>query len=598
LAEIGYQLQQPGVRLLTLVGPGGMGKTRLAVEVGRTHLALYPDGVCFVPLAPISTTVALVDAIVTALGIAPSGNEPRTLLLQTLRPKQLLLILDNLEHLLAQGRDTIDLVVDFLRTAPGVQILATSRERLNLRNEVLYPLQPLNFSLNATLAEAQAAAAVRLFVQAAQRVHADFQLTAANLAAVLRICRLVQGMPLGLELAAANVYGAPLMAIADAIEQSTEVLSADWRDVPARQRSMRGVFEWSWRLLSAAEQRILCQCARFRGGFDYAAAQAVSGATPALLLALVDKSLLQWQATTPGEGRYTMHELLRQFAAEALVESGAGAVVEERHGRYYLAYLAARGFRLGRSEPKEASAEIQVELENIRLAWHWAATQGGLAELDQALYAWWQFCLLQGLEREARQSLAAALAGVRAQLMRLTDDAALHLLGTRLLAKLLALHADYLFAQGQDEEMAAQRRRCGNRPCNSSGATSSNSQRTSCCAKSNGWRTLCCAAVHSTLAIMPVTAPILWRRYASAKRWANSVANSPVCRAWGRAIFSFTTLRRPRRTIGRSWRWGAAWGIVSRKCRRRRGWRGSPGYVVITQRRSPCWNRASAPPPN
>ncbi|MCB0186713.1 MAG: hypothetical protein KDE31_20745, partial [Caldilineaceae bacterium] len=182
------------------------------------------------------------------------------------------------------------------------------------------------------------------------------------------------------------------------------------------------------------------------------------GATPALLTALVDKSLLQWQAAASGEGRYTMHELLRQFAAEALVDSGEHAEVAEEHGRYYLAYLAARGFRLGRSEPKEAGAELQVELENIRLAWPWAANHGGLAELDQALYAWWQFCQLPGLDREARQSLAGALTGVRAQLTRLTEDAALRLLGTQLLAKVLALHANYLFAQGHDAAMAAEAR--------------------------------------------------------------------------------------------------------------------------------------------
>ncbi len=457
LAELAARWQQPGVRLLTLVGPGGMGKTRLAVAAGEARLAAFADGVWFVPLASISTTDALPGAIATALGITLQGSEPRQALLQSLRAQHLLLILDNYEHLLLEEA-AVDLVVDLLARAPGVQILITSRQRLNLRGEQLYLVQALTFPSTVTLAEATAASAVRLFVQAVQRVQADFQLTAINLPAVLRICQLVQGMPLGLELAAANAGSAPLRAIADALEQSTEILAVEWRDLPARQRSMRAVFAWSWQLLSTAEQRVLRQSACFRGGFDYTAAQAVIGATPALLTALVDKSLLQWQATAPGEGRYAMHELLRQFAAESLAESGERAMVEERHGRYYLAYLAARGFRLGRSEPKEASAEIQVELDNVRLAWQWAATQGGLVELDQALYAWWQFCLLQGLGGEARQSLAAALVGVRTLLTHQTNDAPLRLLGTRLLAKLLALHANYLFAQGHDEEMAAQAR--------------------------------------------------------------------------------------------------------------------------------------------
>jgi predicted ATPase len=457
LAEIGAQLQQPGVRLLTLVGPGGMGKTRLAVEVGRALQSAFADGVWFVPLASVSTAAALPGAIATALGITLQGNEPHQALLQSLSQQQLLLILDNYEQLLLE-ETAVDLVVDLLARAPGVQILVTSRQRLNLRGEQLYPVQTLTVPSAVTVAEATSASAVRLFVQAAQRVQADFQLTATNLPAVLRICQLVQGMPLGLELAAANAGSAPLRAIADALEQNAEILAVEWRDLPARQRSMRAVFAWSWQLLSAAEQRVLRQCALFRGGFDYTAAQAVIGATPALLTALVNKSLLQWQAAATGEGRYAIHELLRQFAEEALAEASERAVVAERHGRYYLAYLAARGFRLGRSEPKEAGAEIQVELDNVRLAWHWAATQGGLVELDPAVYAWWQFCLLQGLEMEARQSLAAALAGVRAQLTHQGDDAALRLVGERLLAKLLALHANYLFAQGQDEAMAAQAR--------------------------------------------------------------------------------------------------------------------------------------------
>ena len=144
----------------------------------------------------------------------------------------------------------------------------------------------------------------------------------------------------------------------------------------------------------------------------------------------------------------------------------------------------------------------------------------------------------------------------------------------------------------------AKRRRCGNKPFNSSGATNPSSQKMSCYTNSTGWRILCCAAVRSTLAIMPVAAPTLSRRYASAKRWASNAANSPVCRAWGRSIFFFTTLRRQRRTIRRSWRWGAVWAIVCRKCRRKRGWRGSPVYGAITQQRAPYWNRASAPRPS
>ncbi|MCE7985033.1 MAG: hypothetical protein DYG89_27990 [Caldilinea sp. CFX5] len=475
LAEIASRLQAQATRLLTLVGLGGMGKTSLALAAGREQLTLFADGVFFVALAAINTPAALAPTIASVLGLSVQGGDPRTMLLQTLRAKHLLLILDNFEHLLTAELTAVDLVVDLLAAAPRLQIMVTSRERLKLRSEQLYPVQPLAFAASASLAEAAALPAVRLFVQATQRSQTDFQLTAGNLAAVLRICRLVQGMPLGLELAAANAAGAPLSVIADAIAQSAEFLTVDWRDMPERQRSMRAVFAWSWQRLSPGEQRILRQCAVFRGGFTYAAAQAVTDATLPLLTRLTDKSLLQWQATGEwasagtaprgnlplgrdgrGEGRYAMHELLRQFAAEELNAAGERPLAEERHGHYYLAELAASGLRLGRAEPQKASAEIQAELDNVRQAWHWAATAGRLGEIEGAIYGWWQFYQFQGLVVEGRQSFALAVAGMRQQLARTAGDTTNVLRGQRLLAALLASHADQLFALGRDEEMAAQ----------------------------------------------------------------------------------------------------------------------------------------------
>ncbi|MCB0081675.1 MAG: hypothetical protein KDE47_12120, partial [Caldilineaceae bacterium] len=265
LFQIQHRLEDPTCRLLTITGMGGAGKTRLALEVGQlisrslSGVNLFRDGVYLVRLEQIAPEQSLLSVIASAMGYVFQGpHEQAKQFLHYLRNRQLLLILDNFEHLLAAddggSLDAVDLVVDLLEAAPKVQILITSRQRLNLRSEQIYSVPAVPVAANATLDEARASAAVCLFVQVVQSVQADFQLTTENLAAVLRICQAVQGMPLGLELAAANVHGAPLTAIADALEQSAEILTVNWHDLPARQRSMRAVFAWSWRLLTSDEQ--------------------------------------------------------------------------------------------------------------------------------------------------------------------------------------------------------------------------------------------------------------------------------------------------------------------------------------------------------
>jgi len=407
-AELIERLQQPNVRLLTLVGAGGMGKTTLALAVAQSILDAaqssrnpqspisnppFADGIFFVALAPLTSTAALPSAIATTLGLTLQGSDLR----QALLHKQLLLILDNVEHLLHETNgDGIRIISEILQAAPGVQILATSRERLNLRGEHLYPVQPLAFTEQATLAEAAAAPAVQLFVQSVQRSNAGFTLTAEELPFVLRICRLVQGMPLGLELAAANVDLLPLAEIASEIERSTTFLAVDWHDVPERQRSMRAVFDWSWRLLNTAEQSTLRQLAIFRGGFTRAAALQITGAGVPALSGLMRKSLLQQVETEDGE-RFQIHELLRQFAAEQLAaESQVEQEVRQRHATYYLQWLAAQEADMTSPRSPAALQAIETELGNLNQAWLWAVAAHDATLLDAVLVSLYHFYSLKG----------------------------------------------------------------------------------------------------------------------------------------------------------------------------------------------------------
>jgi len=438
VAELVERLHQPNVRLLTLIGAGGMGKTTLALAVAQAILDFrflildsvesslhnpkskiqnlkYTDGVFFVALAPLTSTAALPAAIATTLGLTLQGSDLRQALVQQLRHKALLLILDNVEHLLHEAPPNdredssgIGLISTLLQAAPGVQMLATSRERLNLRGEHLYPVPPLAFAERASLAEAVTAPAVQLFVQSAQRSNAGFELTQANLPLVLRICRLVQGIPLGLELAAANVELLPLAEIAGEIERSAEFLAVDWHDMPERQRSMRAVFDWSWRLLTEADQHTLRQLAIFRGGFTRTAALQITGAGLPALTRLLRKSLLQ-RVESEGSERFQIHELLRQFAAQQLtVEPQVEQAVRRQHATYYLQWLATYDADLVGPRSTSALQALETELENINTAWRWAAAEGDSILLGAGLVSLQHFYSLKGRAPEGAALFAQA----------------------------------------------------------------------------------------------------------------------------------------------------------------------------------------------
>ena len=454
LAELAARLHQPDLRLLTLIGPGGMGKTRLALETARAQMDRHADGCFFIPLGPLTSAAALIPAIATAIGVDLHGPDLQKTLLHFLRPKQMLLVLDNFEHLMA-GATT---VADLLQGAPNLQIIVTSRTRLNLHGEQLYQVQPLTFAAVTTLAQAADADAdaVRLFAQCAKRIHADFTVTATNLLAVLRICQLVEGMPLGLEMAAAWTEWLSLAEIANEIAASSDFLTNDRPDVPERQRSMRAVFAWSWKLLDEDEQRAFRLLSIFRGGFTREAALHVTGAPLRTLVNLVNKSLLYVTYTQESAAHYQIHELLRQFGAEQLdalpVER---AVTKARHSEYYLTFLAARATALIRAEPRLAAAEIQQELDNVRQAWRYAIARANDTLLDQSVIALARFYELTGQLAESVQAIGRAVDKLEQRGVEPANASPLPPAHQGLRSKLIAILAGVVMRQGKFDEAIA-----------------------------------------------------------------------------------------------------------------------------------------------
>ncbi|CAG0935831.1 Putative HTH-type transcriptional regulator [Thermoflexales bacterium] len=381
--DLSQLLRDSQCRLLTLVGPGGIGKTRLALETASHLPAAFADGVYFVPLASVHTTRFIVPVIADALGFtfqSASPADPKTQLFSYLKEKQALLLLDNLEHLLTEPG--IELLAELLANAPQVKLLATSRESLGLQGEWVFEVQGLPIPASGYSQESAQNTSVELFLQRARRAHVGFTATLEDYSAIVRICQLVEGMPLGIELAAAWVRTLACDEIAHEIEHGLSFLSASTRDLPARHRSMRAVFDHSWRLLAEQEQAILLRLSVFQGGFQREAAEAVAEATLTVLSTLVTKSLIR----RSGAGRYDLHELIRQFAAEYFAERPAEqATTQARHGHYYLEFFSQADGRLRSSAQRETLAELTAELENFRAAWEWAITQGEFALIEQTL---------------------------------------------------------------------------------------------------------------------------------------------------------------------------------------------------------------------
>jgi predicted ATPase/tetratricopeptide (TPR) repeat protein len=356
-------------RLVTLVGPGGAGKTRLSMQVAADLVENYQHGVWLVELAPIVSTEYLVPSVASALQFSIDTNsselDPKSHLLDYLRGQSMLLVLDNFEHLV----EGADLLTEMLENAPDLKLMVTSRERLNLRQEWIYDVGGMSFPTNGDGRGVKGYSGLELFIDRAKQVDTEFSLSEADVPHATRICQLVEGMPLGIELAAAWVSILSCEEIAKEIENNVDILATSMRGVPEQHRSLEAVFVHSWDLLTQEQQVGFKSLSLFRGGFTREAAMAVAEVDLLQLSEFVSKSLLR----RTEQGRYEIHELLRQFAEEKIstipTEKGT---IQERHSQFFVRFLEQRANRVGKAGMQPVRDELDAELGNLRSAIHWA----------------------------------------------------------------------------------------------------------------------------------------------------------------------------------------------------------------------------------
>jgi predicted ATPase/DNA-binding CsgD family transcriptional regulator len=372
--------------LLTLSGPGGIGKTRLALQAASELVADFEDGCCFVALAPIRSSDQIVPRIAEALNLPlATHQDPLRQLLRFLKDKKILIVTNNFEHVL----EGVNIVNEILAASPGVKILATSREKLNLTRETNISIGGMKHMVQLGFKDISQNDAASLFIQRAKKVSPEFDPTPEELSQIENICWAVQGMPLAIELAAAWLHVLQVEEIAEELTRGLDILTTETRDIPERHRSIRSVFDHSWSLLGTSEQEIVKRLSVFRGGFTRSAAQKVSSATLNQLASLANKSFLSHD---PDSGRYGIHEMLRQCAQELLEENPEEYLLAQQlHAEYFAAFMQERWGGLRSKHQNQLLIEVEEDIENIRIGWQFAVEQKDPDQIWQFIYSLWFF---------------------------------------------------------------------------------------------------------------------------------------------------------------------------------------------------------------